>query len=83
MDQKCRHCGALYFRNEVTSRMKYTVCCKEGKINLPTPPSDAYIEELLQGITSEAKLFLNNSNFINSRVRALLRALLIELFFSP
>ena len=48
--------------------MKYTVCCKEGKINLPTPPSDAYIEELLQGITSEAKLFLNNSNFINSRV---------------
>lgn len=34
MDQKCQHCGALFFNDERTTTKAYTKCCRKGMILL-------------------------------------------------
>ena len=34
LSEKCRYCGALYFKLQETTTGKYTICCKEGKIRI-------------------------------------------------
>lgn len=56
MDNVCRHCGALYFQCETTTRGKFTVCCLDGAVK----------PEQKEGFPSELKkLFMANKNFEN------------------
>ena len=68
MDQKCPHCGAMLFKDELSSSPnKWNLCCKNGKIQLKSPhrPPKA-LHRLFTSNTELAKYFRNNIILINS-----------------
>jgi hypothetical protein len=63
IDNTCRHCGALHFKNEISCGKKeeYNQCCQYGSVELSALLS--YPEEikiLLQGTDSEGRDCLEN-----------------------
>ncbi|EGT58490.1 hypothetical protein CAEBREN_29913 [Caenorhabditis brenneri] len=78
MDNPCRHCGALYFRAETTTKGQYTMCCANGSIDIPMPPplptalQDLY---LLDDDEGERKDFIDNiRQYNNSMAMACMKA---------
>ena len=69
MDQICEFCNARFWNVERTANGCYTACCSEGKIKLhKVQPPPQYIEDLLLGVSSDAKLFLKKSITYNTSV---------------
>ena len=67
MCNECKFCKAIYSTLEQNSTGKFTLCCSNGKIDLPI--TDNYPEEirnLLNNQTDESKHFLNNIRSYNS-----------------
>jgi hypothetical protein len=69
MDNTCRHCGALHFKNEILSGEKeeYKQCCHYGSMELPALlryPEE--IKILLQGTDSEGRDFRENIRSYNN-----------------
>ena len=62
MDNLCRYCFALKFKNETPA-----MCCAGGKVKLPElhPPPDP-LATLVSGVTSQSKHFLANIRKYNS-----------------
>ncbi|GBL84543.1 hypothetical protein AVEN_117273-1 [Araneus ventricosus] len=50
MSEQCGFCGAVYWKEEKNTAHKYTKCCHDGKVQLPTFP-DA--PELLKSLLTE------------------------------
>ncbi|EGT58459.1 hypothetical protein CAEBREN_15442 [Caenorhabditis brenneri] len=78
MENPCRHCGALYFRAETTTKGQYTMCCANGSIDIPMPPplptalQDLY---LLDDDEGERKDFIDNiRQYNNSMAMACMKA---------
>ena len=64
MDVKCKHCGALTFKNETP-----TICCKAGKVQLPPFPQPTKdIFDLWTEDTPQAKFFQANSRTFNNAI---------------
>ena len=69
MDQICEFCNARFWNAERTANGRYTACCSEGKIKLhKVQPPPQYIEDLLLGVSSDAKVFLKKSIAYNTSV---------------
>ncbi|GBL72654.1 hypothetical protein AVEN_178961-1 [Araneus ventricosus] len=50
MSEQCGFCGAVYWKEDKNTAHKYTKCCHDGKVQLPTFP-DA--PELLKALLTE------------------------------
>ena len=58
----CDKCGALKWKNETS-----TVCCNNGKVNLPAFPNPPqYLRQLWTADTAEARLFREHSRSFNN-----------------
>jgi len=70
MTEQCPHCKALYFPGEATQGGRYNKCCRAGEVKIETDKegTSPYIDELLLGLTTDAKVFTKSSNKINSRI---------------
>ena len=69
MTNKCIHCGAKFFNCERNSAGKYTTCCHEGKVKLPSiSVPTALMQELFLGNTTKSKLFLKHPRFYNNHL---------------
>lgn len=66
-DQKCEWCGALFWRQEVNSTGKYTLCCSDGRVQLPslTQPTE-YLAHLLTSTSVDARYFREHIRWFNS-----------------
>lgn len=69
-DNRCRFCGAFYWKEELNSRKLYTKCCgQNGRIRLPFlhKPNDL-MQELLTMQTNDAILFQGQIRKFNTCV---------------
>ena len=70
MDQLCSHCGSKMFALESVGNVqqkKFSLCCNQGKVNLPQirpPPEELY--SLFTGTSPAAKNFRENIRAFNS-----------------
>ena len=56
MNQICVYCGARFFQLERNTNGKYTACCNNGKVNIPTVSSPTpAAEEILLGISARSR----------------------------
>jgi hypothetical protein len=70
---KCRHCNALLWYeerlqpNKHTKKPSFGICCKNGKIKLPSrPESLIFLQQLLNGDDQRSKNFRKNIRSYNS-----------------
>ena len=69
MDNKCVHCGALFFKQERNSKGKYTICCELGKWKLPhVKRPTALMQDLFKGDSERSKIFMKNPRFYNNHL---------------
>ncbi len=70
MSEKCNYCNALYFKEEVNSRKKFTLCCNNGVVKLEKIPFDSNLRKLFldknfaKKIRTYNNLFAFTSNFM-------------------
>jgi hypothetical protein len=69
MNDKCIHCGSLFFNLERNCYGKYTICCELGKWNFPhIKKPTALMQELFKGDSERSKLFMKNPRFYNNHL---------------
>ncbi|GBN96392.1 hypothetical protein AVEN_7481-1 [Araneus ventricosus] len=67
MTEICNFCQALYWRNELNSRNKYTKCCHDGKVRLPNlAETPNLLKELLINNSLEARNYQNHIREYNA-----------------
>ena len=66
-NNKCISCGANYFKKEATSKNKYTECCKEGRVKLPSIPEPLpQFRNLIFGSGTEHRHVMDNVIYYNN-----------------
>ena len=72
MTVSCQHCGALHWEGEsVGGSGKFSMCCQQGKVQLPPlQPTPPLLQRLLSADSEEGRHFVKNSRAYKQCVAA-------------